>query len=457
MSTGLTGVAAQAPTSSTPKLAKTLGLTAVVGFGLAYMMPMASFTTYGVVNTMTEGAIVTSYFITLVAMLFTASSYASMAGAFATTGAAYTYTRRALGSHAGFLGGWTILLDYVLLPMMAYLVIGIYMEAAVPSIPQQVWILISIVLVTLLNSLGVRLLSGVSNSIVAAQVLFVVVFILLASNTAAGNEIPSVIDVVFGGDTNTALILAGAAVLSYSFLGFDAVSSLSEETKNPRRNIPLAIMLVTLIGGVLFIVVSAVSNLAVPDWTSYSSPDAAANDVTFAVGGQWFEVFFTAAFVAGCFGAVMAQQATAARLLFSMGRDRVLPRALFGVLNPKFKTPIRATLAVSIVGFVSLLIDLTAAASLINFGALTAFSLVNLSVIKHFLIDQRRRGALAIVRFLVLPAIGFGLSVWLWTSLDATALTLGSIWVALGGIYLVFLTRGFKKAPPELELNDAAE
>ena len=443
--------------AGTPKLVKTLGLTGAVGFGLAYMMPMASFTTYGVVNTMTEGAIVTSYVVTLIAMLFTASSYASMAGAFPTTGAAYTYTRRSLGGHIGFLGGWTILLDYVLLPMMAYLVIGIYMAAAVPAVPQQAWIVLAIVAVTVLNSLGVKLLSGVSNAIVAAQVVFVAMFLVLASTAAAGNDIPSVFDVVFGGSTDTALILAGSAVLCYSFLGFDAVSSLAEETKSATRNIPRAIMLVTLIGGVLFIVVSALSNLAVPDWTSYQSPDAAANDVTFAVGGAWFEVFFTAAFVAGCFGAVMAQQATASRLLFSMGRDGVLPRAIFGTLHPKFKTPVRATVFISLIGLVSLFIDMNAAASLINFGALTAFSLVNLSVIKHFFIDKKRRAGFDLVRFLVLPLIGFALSVWLWTSLDANAMTVGLIWLGLGALYLVWLTRGFRQAPPELELNNAAE
>ncbi len=449
-----TAATASAPA---PSLVKTLGLTGAVGFGLAYMMPMASFTTYGVVNTMTEGAIVTSYVVTLIAMLFTASSYASMAGAFPTTGAAYTYTRKSLGGHIGFLGGWTILLDYVLLPMMAYLVIGIYMAAAVPAIPQQVWIIIAIIAVTVLNSLGVKLLSGVSNAIVAAQVIFVALFLVLASTTAAGNEIPSIFDVVFGGNTETALVLAGSAVLCYSFLGFDAVSSLAEETKNAKRNIPRAIMLVTLIGGLLFIVVSALSNLAVPDWTSYSSPDSAANDITFAVGGKWFEIFFTAAFVAGCFGAVMAQQATASRLLFSMGRDGVLPRALFGVLHPKFKTPVRATMFISVIGLVSLFIDMNAAASLINFGALTAFSLVNLSVIKHFFIDQKRRAGFDFVRFLVLPLIGFALSAWLWTSLDGMAMTVGLIWLGLGLAYLVWLTRGFRRQPPELELNNAAE
>lgn len=440
---------------SRTSLRRTLGLVGAVGFGLAYMMPMASFTTYGIVNTMTQGGVVTAYFVTVVAMLFTASSYAAMAGAFPKTGAAYTYARKALGGHIGFLSGWTILLDYVLLPMTAYLVIGTYMEAAIPAIPSAFWIVIAIILVTALNIIGVRFLSGVSNTIVGAQTLFVIVFIVLAVLQATNIEIPSAFDVIFGGDNQTALILGGAAVLCFSFLGFDAVSSLAEETKNASKNIPRAIVLVTLLGGALFIIVSAVSNLAFPDWTAYSDPDAAANDVTYAVGGSWLEIFFTAAFVAGCFGAVMAQQATASRLLFSMGRDRVLPHRVFGQLHPRFKTPARATLVISTIGFVSIFIDLTFATSLINFGALTAFSLVNLSVIKHFFIDQKRRGIAGTLRYLVLPGVGFALSVWLWTSLSWHALLIGCIWVVAGAVYLLWLTRGFRKAPPEfVEVSD---
>lgn len=247
-------------------------------------------------------------------------------------------------------------------------------------------------------------MSRTSNAIVAAQVVFVVLFIVLATLTANGTDLLSVPEALFGDDGSLALLFSGAAILCYSFLGFDAVSSLSEETRDARRTIPRAILLVTLIGGLLFIVVSLLSNLAVPDWTSYSSPDAAANDVTFAVGGKWFEIFFTAAFVAGCVGAVTAQQATAARLLFSMGRDGVLPRRVFGTLHPKWQTPLSATLVISAIALVSLVVALTFASSMINFGALV----------------------------------------------------IGIVWVALGVVYLAKLTRGFKVDRPELGMNDAA-
>lgn len=437
-----------------PRLAKVLGLGGAVVFGLAYMMPMASFTTYGVVNTLTEGHIVTSYIVTLVAMLFTAAAYAAMSRAFPVTGAAYSYTRRTLGGHLGFLGGWTIMLDYVLLPMMAYLVIGVYLHEAVPAVAQPVWIAVSIAAVTVLNSLGIKLLSKINSAIVVAQTVFLVVFAVLAARLIAGAEVPSLGDALFGQGPGTAAVFAGSAILCYSFLGFDAISSLAEETRDARRTIPRAIMLVTLLGGLIFIAISLVSNLAYPDWRSYTNPDAAALDVVFAVGGGLLEAFFTAAFVAGCFGAVMSQQATVSRLLFSMGRDGVLPRRVFGVLHPRFKTPVRATLVVAAIGLVSLFVDLAFASSLINFGALTAFSLVNAAVIKHYIIDERRRGAYAMVRYLLVPLVGLGLSLWLWTSLSGQALVVGLVWVVLGVGYLVVLTRGFRNAPPELAIEE---
>ena len=433
-----------------PKLAKVLGLGAVVTFGLAYMMPMASFTTFGVVNTTTEGHIVTSYLVTLVAMLFTAAAYAAMSRAFPVTGAAYSYTRRTLGAHAGFLGGWTILLDYVLLPMMAYLVIGVYLHAAFPGVPQAAWIAGSIVLVTVLNSLGVRVLARINSSIVAAQTLFLLVVGVLALKAIAGTPVPSIADVILGSGPGIGTVFGGAAILCYSFLGFDAVSSLAEETRDASRTIPRAIMLVTLIGGLIFIVISLLSNLAFPDWRAYTNADAAALDVAFAVGGRFMEIFFTAAFVAGCFGAVMSQQATVSRMLYSMGRDGVLPTRVFGTLSRRFQTPVRATLVVAAVGFISILIDLSFASQLINFGALTAFSLVNIAVVKHYVIDRGERGGYAMLRYLVVPLAGLGLTLWLWTSLSLPALAVGVGWVVLGAVYLAFLTKGFTRKPPEL-------
>lgn len=435
-------------------LNRVLRLPATVLFGLAYMLPLTVFTTYGIVNQMTEGHIISAYIVTLVAMLFTAASYARMVSAFPQAGSAYTYTRKALGGHIGFLSGWTLLLDYLLMPMITYLVIGIYMQASFPAVPQPVWIVASMAAVTALNILGIKLVSKTSSVLLAVQAVFLAVFAVMALRAASGHPMPSLPDMLFGQGPGTAVIFSGAAILCLSFLGFDAVSALAEETVDARRVIPKAIILVTLAGGVLFIVIALIANLAFPDWSTYSSVDSAALDVTNAAGGAFLEAFFTAAYIAGCFGAVLASQTTVSRILFSMGRDGVLPRRIFGYLHPKFRTPVYATLVVGAIGLVALFIDLTLASSLISFGALAAFTMVNIAVIKHFFIDERKRYGTDVLRYLAAPLAGVGLCAWLWTSLSGAAFTVGLAWLAVGLAYLAVMTRGFRKTPPELDLSE---
>ncbi|QTG81715.1 APC family permease [Arthrobacter crystallopoietes] len=445
------------PATSTAQeisLSRVLRLPSAVLFGLAYMLPLTVFTTFGIVNQLTEGHIISSYIVTLVAMLFTAASYAKMARAFPVAGSAYTYTRKTLGGHIGFMSGWTLLLDYLMMPMITYLVIGIYMEASFPAIPQAVWIVLSMVVVTGLNILGIKLISKTSSILLAVQAVFLIVFAVMALRAASGNPMPSIVDMLIGQGPGVAVIFSGAAILCLSFLGFDAVSALAEETVDARRIVPKAIILVTLIGGLLFIVISLLANLVFPDWTAYSSVDAAALDVTRAAGGPFLEAFFTAAYIAGCFGAVLASQTTVSRILFSMGRDGVLPRRVFGYVHPKYRTPIYAIVIVGAIGLIALVMDLTLASSLISFGALAAFSMVNLSVIKHYYIKNGQRRGIDLLRYLVAPLLGLALCVWLWTSLSPVAFVVGIGWMLAGLAYLATMTRGFRQSPPELNLAD---
>ncbi|MGG6383214.1 APC family permease [Paenarthrobacter sp. NEAU-H11] len=441
-------------TTKSTGLKRVLGLPATVLFGLAYMLPLTVFTTYGIVNELTEGHIVTSYLVTLVAMLFTAASYARMVKAFPMAGSAYTYTRKTLGGNIGFLGGWALLLDYLLMPMITYLVIGIYMQAGFPAVPQPVWIVLSLVIVTALNVTGIKMVSKASSALLVFQTVFLLVFAVMGIRAATNNPMPSIVDMMVGQGPGTTAIFAGSAILCLSFLGFDAVSSLAEETIDPKKVIPKAIILVTLLGGVLFVVISVIANLAFPDWNAYTSADSAALDVTHAAGGAFLEAFFTAAYIAGCLGAVLASQATVSRILYSMGRDGVLPRKVFGHLHPRFQTPVYSTLVVGAIGLVALVVDLTLASSLISFGALSAFTLVNIAVIKHYYIDQKRRSGADAAKYLAAPAIGVILCLWLWTSLSVSAFVVGFIWLAIGIAYLAVLTRGFRKVPPELPVVD---
>jgi amino acid transporter len=174
-------------------------------------------------------------------------------------------------------------------------------------------------------------------------------------------------------------VVAGSAVLALSFLGFDAISTLSEETENPRRRIPLAIMICALAGGAVYIFQSYLGHLAFPDFGVFADrQDVASADVMTTIGQDFLNTFFTAAYVAGAFACAMASQASVSRILFAMGRDGSLPRPIFARLHPRYRTPVVANLVVGLFGLTALFISLATVAAMISFGALAAFSFVNL-------------------------------------------------------------------------------
>ncbi|MEW6323302.1 MAG: APC family permease [Acidobacteriota bacterium] len=457
------------PGERSAALRRVLSLPALVVFGLVYLVPLTVFTTYGLVTVQTGGRLPAAYLITLAAMTFTALSYGAMARALPLAGSTFTYARAAFGPHAGFLAGWALLLDYLFLPMINYLLIGLYLHAQFPAVAAWVFIVAAIAAVTVLNVVGVASIARANVVIIAAQAVFVVTFAAVAVSSpdpgaslwepftgnpsyAAGGVDPSV---------GLGPLLAGAAVLCLSFLGFDAVSTMAEETPEPRRDIPRAILWVTLTGGVLFTVVAYLGHLVLREPRCLTAVDAgctfadtAALDLMARAGGPWLTTFFLAAYIAGAFGSALTSQASVARILYTMGRDGVLPGGFFGFVAPRFGTPVPVILLVSAVSLLAVWVSLSLLASMISFGALVAFSAVNLAVIKHHLIDARRRSVRDWIRFGVLPGVGCALTAWLWTSLSAESLTVGLQWLAAGAVYLAARTRGFTRRPPDMHWSE---
>ncbi|MFP3538625.1 APC family permease [Pseudomonas sp. SIMBA_021] len=438
-------------------LRRILGLPALVFFGLVYMVPLTVFTTYGVVTQLTGGRTAAAYAITLLAMIFTALSYSVMVKKYPIAGSAYSYASLSFGPGIGFLAGWSLLLDYLFLPMINYLVIGLFLNLAFPAVPAWVFVVATISLVTLLNIRGIGSVSSMSNLIVCAQMVFVVVFVALVVRQLAGAESLDLSAPWVGDGSQDGLLplMAGAAVLCLSFLGFDAVSTLAEETRDPRRDIPRAIVITTLGAGLLFILLAMTSQLAFPG-SSFKDADSAASEVMLHAGGRFLEMFFTATYVAGAAGSALASQASVSRILFSMGRDGILPRRVFGTLSERYKTPVVAIVLVSLVSLLAVVIDLTTLASMISFGALVAFSVVNLAVIKSHLGQGQPRSTARLLQYGLLPLIGFALIAWLWTSLSALTLGIGLAWFALGLLYLGIHTRGFRQPAPTVQFSEQA-
>ncbi len=439
-------------------LQRTLTLMPVVLFGLAYMAPMTVFTTYGVATQISQGMLPLAYLLALAAMMFTAYSYSQMVKAYPVAGSAYTYTQKSMNPQVGFLVGWAVLMDYLFLPMINFLVAGIYLSAAFPSVPQGIWVCLFIVVMTLINILGIRLTTNINTLLIVFQAMVIIVFMALSIKgimNGIGTGTLVAINPFVNPDVPLSSVIAGSSILCLSFLGFDAVTTLSEETINSQKTIPKAILLVTLIGGALFIIVSYVAHMVYPDYASFQNADSAASEIAEFVGGILFGSVFIAGMITACFASGLSAHASVSRLLYAMGRDRVISHTLFGYIHPKFKTPVFNIVLVGIFAVSGLFVDLVTATSFINFGALVAFTFVNLSVISHYFIRNQRRSGPDIIRFLLVPLIGACFTLWLWTNLDSHSFTLGCIWIAIGVIYLAYLTKLFTRRPPELSFDEA--
>ncbi|TNB97253.1 APC family permease [Pseudomonas jessenii] len=438
------------------RLQRTQSLGSVVLFGIAYMTPIIVLGTFGILAQSTAGMVPAAYLAALVAMFFTAMSYGRMAAAFPVAGSAYSYVRKAISPKLGFIAGWAVLLDYLFLPMAIWLIGAAYLASAFPSIPQWIWVLAFIGITSAINIIGLKLANGINALLMLVQFLVLIAFVALCVHYVGGDARTPLwsIKPFFNGGMQMPLIMSGAAIACYSFLGFDAVSTLTEETRDPRRTIPRAIMLITLIGGLIFVGVSYFVQIAHPSF-EFDSIDSAAYEIARNIGGDLFVSIFLIGLIVGQFASGLSAQASGSRLLFAMGRDGVLPKSFFGTLHARFGTPVNSILLCAVVALLALKLDVTTSTSFINFGAFLAFSLVNLSVIFHYWIGGEKKGPRELVLFLVFPFIGLVADLWLMVSLDHLAVYLGLSWLAIGVVYLAVLTGGFRRQPPEMDFQEA--
>jgi amino acid transporter len=435
-----------------PHLTRSLGLTSLVLFGLAYMTPLIVLGIFGVVAETTGGASASAYLVALVAMLFTASSYGRMAAAYPVAGSAYSYVRRTIDSRVGFLVGWAVLLDYMFLPMVIWLIGGAYLQAEFPAVPGWVWIVAFVLITTILNILGIKVADRTNYIMMSFQVLVIIVFVALSIGSVVSQQGPGGLLSVnpFANSTsNFAMVSAGAAIAAYSFLGFDAVTTFTEETKNPTRTVPRAIMLIALIGGGVFILVSYTTQLVHPGG-QFTDASSAAFEIAMTIGGNVFGAIFLAGLVIAQFASGLAAQASASRLLYAMGRDGALPRRIFGEVSKRFRSPVFNIVLIGVVGLAAVFLDVATSTSFINFGAFTAFTMVNISVIVYYVKEHRNGRRLNPIVYVVVPAIGAVITAYLLTKLDSNAIVLGLSWLAVGIVVLAVITKGFRKLPPEL-------
>ncbi|GAA4150548.1 APC family permease [Leifsonia shinshuensis] len=438
-------------------LRRNLGLWAIVGLGLGYMTPTVVFDTFGIVSDETSGAVPAAYLVALVVMMFTAVSYGKMAGAIPSAGSAYTYVRESIHPNLGFMVGWTSLIDYVLLPMVNCLIIRLYLEQVFPDVPGWIWVVIYCAVVTALIYFTMRGTSNVNMILLVFAIVVMTVFVVMViaqlANGAGDGTVASFKPFFHDGVTLSA-VLTGATVVCFSFIGFDAVTMYAEEAKTPKI-MPRAILLTVVIGGAIFLIAGFFTQLRFPTNAPFGEfTDDPLPQIGLIVGGPVFQAIFVSAGFAATLASGLASHASVSRMLLVMGRNNVLPRRFFGYIDPKTHTP---TLNIVLVGAICLLamsFSLELISAFINFGALIAFTFVNISVIAWFAIRQGRRKSFRdIVTFIVLPGIGMVLTGILWANLHADALIGGLIWTAIGFAYLLILTRGFRRRAAAFDEN----
>ena len=422
----------------------------MVMLGLGYLTPAVIFDTYGIALRDTKGHVPTAYTITLIAMMFTAFSYARMVRVYSTAGSSYSYATKIFGPRIGFMVGWLSLLDYLLLPLINVLLAQQYLSVIFPGIPAWIWVFAITLLVTAINIRGIQTTAQVNSLFVYFQFAIVGAFIILCiKELSTGMGMGTVFSTqpFYNNNFELSSIITGATILCFSFLGFDAVANYTEEATNAKKDVPRAIILTALLGGGLFIVTSYFTQLVYPELTIFSDiENSTAAEISFNLGGRIFQLFFLASSLVGVFASGLASHASVSRLLYVMGRDRILSERLFGRLSERYQTPATNIIFIGFVCLFALFFTVETAIHFISFGSLIAFFSVNLSVIAYFAVKNRAiKTAPEILYNIILPSLGLIIVFLLWLNIKKIALILGFSWGVIGMCYLFFLKK-FKKA-----------
>jgi amino acid transporter len=447
------------------ELKRSLSFWDLLIYGLVFMVPIAPFGIFGSVFQASGGMVALAYAIGMVAMVFTAISYAQMAKAFPLAGSVYAYAGRGISQPVGFIAGWQILLDYILIPALLYIVSGIAMHSFVPQIPVWGWVLAFVVFNTAINGLGIEMTARINRVMLVGELIVLAIFLVVGVVALAqGKGEGFGIEPLFDSSTfSVGLVFGAVSIAALSFLGFDAITTLSEENRQQARQIGRAVVGSLLVVGVLFIVQTWVAGLLVPNRETLLAEGDAAGTAFYqaaeVAGGRWlFVLAAVATAIAWGFADALVAQAATSRVLYAMARDGQLPRFLARV-HPRYRVPERATVLVAVVTLVvgiglSLREDsgLTLLTTLVNFGALSAFLLLHASVIAHYVVRRRSRAWLL---HLVVPLAGIVILGYVLIEAQVAAQVVGLTWLGIGVVIMVVLLATGRQA--RLAQEESAE
>jgi putrescine importer len=427
-------------------LRRTLKLRHLILYGIIIIQPTAPMSIYGVVSNAARGHVVTTILIAMVAMLFTAVSYGRMARVYPSAGSAYTYVGKEIHPLAGYVVGWSMLMDYMLNPIICAIWCSAAAQNILPQIPYAAWAVAFVLVFTGLNLRGVQTSSKVNALLALGMSIVVVVFIAYAIRYIAlvarpvGGQwlLPFYDPATFA----PGLLFHGASIAVLTYIGFDGISTMSEEVENPRRNILLATVITCFAIGVLSAIEVYLAQLVWPARIPFPAAmvDTAYVQVALRVGGKFLFHLLNATLLIANMGSGIAAQFGAARLLYGMGRNDALPKRFFGVLNAKTRIPRNNVLllgAITLAG--TFLLTFEKGAELLNFGAFIAFIGVNAAALIHYKFRSQEKVAFAALS----PLCGLAVCTFIWLNLNLDAKLLGAAWVGVG-LLLYFVMKGNK-------------
>ena len=441
--------------SSAPRLKRSLTLWDLILYGIIVIQPVAPMSVFGVLSDRGHGHVVTTILIAMVAMLFTAISYGRMARAYPSAGSAFTYVGQEINPALGYVTGWSMVMDYMLNPMICIIWCSQQAHVFAPGIPYWTWAIFFAVVFTLLNIQGVKTSARVNSGLAAAMGVVIAIFFVAAARYIFGHPHDGT-----GFFTrpfydpqmwNAKAVLGGTSIAVLTYIGFDGISTLSEEAENPRRNILYATVLTCLVIGILSAVEVYVAQLVWPASRPFPNIDTAFVHVA---GEAWKPLFAIVGFtlLIANFGSGMGAQIGAARLLFGMGRSNALPKSFFGAVDPKHHVPRNNVLFVGAIALAgAFIVSYGLGAEMLNFGALIAFMGVNAAAFMRYFVREPGK------KFsnLFPPVLGFVICLLLWLNLSKPAKIAGAVWMIVGIAFGAWKTRGFRgelvnfELPPE--------
>ena len=433
------------------ELRRVLSTWDLVVYGLLFMVIIAPHSIFGYVNLDSKGMAPLVYMVGFAAMMFTAFSYVQMSRRFPIAGSVYSYVQRGINPHVGFIAGWLILLDYIFIPSLLYVIVGEWCVALVPGLPMWIWIALFIVVNTLINVKGIESTARVDFVFFIVEIGIVLIIVIgglkYILGDGGGAASLTMTPIYQSEHVNLAFIATACSIACLNFLGFDGISTLAEEADKPERSVGRAIIISLLVIGLVFFLQTYIVCLIEPDYTKYN-PATALFDACAVAIGEWFRiVLLVVNILAVGIANTLNAQAACSRVLYSMGRDKLLPTVLSRI-HPKFKTPHIALILIGALSMIcAMLFTVPELSRLVNFGAITSFIMLNISVIWFFFVKERRRGGSDIFKFLLFPVCGIFILCYVWTGFDWPTQVVGAVWLVIGLVIGFVKSKGYKEVP----------